>query len=83
MGRIKTDMVKRTTRKLLAAYSDKFAKSFTKNKEALGVLAEVRSKKLRNVIAGYASRLKTQEETAATNIRRRRTPSSGEDSYEN
>ncbi|MBW2964823.1 30S ribosomal protein S17e [Candidatus Woesearchaeota archaeon] len=65
MGRIKTDMVKRTTIKLVKTYPDKFSKKFDKNKEALAGLAEIRSKKLRNVIAGYAVRLKQQEEKLA------------------
>ena len=65
MGRIKTDMVKRTTVKALNAYPDRFSKNFQKNKEALKELAEIRSKKLRNVIAGYAVRLKRQEEELA------------------
>ena len=72
MGRIKTDMVKRTTVKLVTAYPDKFSKSFENNKKAIAPLAEVRSKKLRNVIAGYAVRLKSREEQEALNIRRRR-----------
>ncbi len=58
MGRIKTDMVKRTARKLVKLYPDKFSKDFNKNKLALKDLAEIRSKKLRNVLAGYAVRLK-------------------------
>jgi small subunit ribosomal protein S17e len=61
MGRIKTDMVKRTTGKVVENYSSRFSKSFEKNKQSLNELAEVRSKKLRNVIAGYAVRLKKRE----------------------
>jgi len=71
MGRIKTDMVKRTTAKLVKAYPDKFSKKFDKNKEALKELAEIRSKKLRNVIAGYAVRLKQREEELAPKARKR------------
>jgi len=61
MGRIKTDVVKRNTAKLIKAHPTKFSKNFERNKESLNELAEVRSKKLRNVIAGYAVRLKKQE----------------------
>jgi len=60
MGRIKTDMVKRTASKIVKAYPNKFGKDFQRNKEALNEVAEVRSKKLRNVIAGYTVRLKKQ-----------------------
>jgi len=62
MGRIKTDKVKRVTSELVEAYPDKFYKEFAKNKEALVGLAEIRSKKLRNFIAGYASRLKSRRD---------------------
>lgn len=43
-------------------HSDKLTKNFDKNKLSLANLAEIRSKKLRNVIAGYTVRLKQQEE---------------------
>ena len=72
MGRIKTDMVKRTTRKLVKGNPTKFSKNFTKNKEALKDLAEVRSKKLRNIIAGYAVRLKRQEEDSSFGVRKKK-----------
>lgn len=68
MGRIKTDMVKRNTIKLVKANPKKFSKSFEKNKESLKDLAEIRSKKLRNIIAGYSVRLKRQEEELASGV---------------
>lgn len=58
MGRIKTQFVKRTTKKLLADYPEKFSDSYEHNKEALRQLLEVESPKIRNVIAGYLTRLK-------------------------
>lgn len=60
MGRIKTTLVKRTAKKLFANHQDELHKDFNKNKEALKNLVEVSSKKLRNVIAGYVTRLKRQ-----------------------
>ncbi len=78
MGRIKTDMVKRTSAKLIKTYPDKFSKSFEKNKLALAELADIRSKKLRNIIAGQAVRLKTQGEDAVPRVRKKTfTPSTG------
>jgi small subunit ribosomal protein S17e len=71
MGRIKTDMVKRTTTKLVTAYADKFSKNFDRNKLALKETAEVRSKKLRNILAGYAVRLKKREGQAAPRPQRK------------
>lgn len=57
MGRIKTAKIKRITFKLIKEYSDKLKKNFGENKKAVNEILEVRSKKLRNVIAGYATRL--------------------------
>lgn len=77
MGRIKTDMVKRTAKKLVKTYPDKFSKDFNKNKEALKDLAEIRSKKLRNVLAGYAVRLKVLGDELRPKARKKTfTPSS-------
>ena len=73
MGRIKTDMVKRTTGKILKAHPKDFSRNFEKNKESLKDLVEIRSKKLRNVIAGYAVRLKKQEESGPV-IRKKKYP---------
>jgi small subunit ribosomal protein S17e len=72
MGRIKTDMVKRTTVKLMKAHPEKFTKNFEKNKEALKDLAEIRSKKLRNVIAGYSVRLKQQGDELSPRTRKKK-----------
>ncbi|MBT4540142.1 30S ribosomal protein S17e [Candidatus Woesearchaeota archaeon] len=57
MGRIKTTLVKRTGSKLFKENEDKFSNDFAENKLAVDELAEIQSKKLRNVIAGYVTRL--------------------------
>ncbi len=62
MGRIKTVLVKRTTLKLLEKNPQKFGKDFERNKASVSELSDCRSKKLRNVIAGYAVRLKRKED---------------------
>jgi len=56
MGRIKSALIKRTARKLIAEKSDLFESGFDKNKKVLG--KSMPSKRLRNKIAGYISRLK-------------------------
>lgn len=61
MGRIKTVLVKRTALKLFRQHKAKFKKDFSKNKKIVEELAEIPSKKLRNVIAGYLTRLTKQE----------------------
>lgn len=61
MGRIKTTYLKRKTKELLALHGDKFTPDFTENKKLTTQLTQLSSKKLRNVIAGYLTRLKKKE----------------------
>lgn len=56
MGRIKTTLVKRTARELVDKSPETFNEDFGNNKKALG--STMPSKRLRNMIAGYASRIK-------------------------
>ena len=56
MGRIKTTLVKRTSKELLAKTPDSFSADFEQNKKALG--HTMPSKPLKNKIAGYIARLK-------------------------
>ncbi len=57
MGRIKTTLIKRNTKKLVKDHGDKLSQDFTANKKAIAGVAIITSKKLRNIIAGYAARL--------------------------
>ena len=61
MGRIKTQLIKRTTTELLEEHGEAFTESFEENKKAVSQYLDVSSKKIRNVIAGYAARLKRSE----------------------
>lgn len=56
MGRIKTKPVKRASRKLVEKAPELFTGDFDHNKKVLG--SNMPSKKVRNMIAGYISRLK-------------------------
>lgn len=47
------DRVRRISTELLTRYPDKFAADFEQNKKLINELATVRSKVLRNTIAGY------------------------------
>ncbi|MFH1132935.1 MAG: 30S ribosomal protein S17e [Nanoarchaeota archaeon] len=58
MGRIKTKRVKRVSLKLIAEHLEEFSEDFAKNKAMLNRLVIIRSPKVRNVIAGYLTRLK-------------------------
>ena len=62
MGRIKTTLVKRRTKELLKIHGGSFTEDFTQNKEITNRHAEIKSKKLRNVVAGYMTRLKRKEQ---------------------
>lgn len=58
MGRIKTQLAKSVTHKLIQENGDQFSKDFAKNKELVSEFTDVESKKIRNVIAGYITRMK-------------------------
>ena len=61
MGRIKTKLIKRTVNKLIKDYGDKFSDNFDNNKKAIFDVLEVESKKLRNIVAGYITKLMKRE----------------------
>ena len=57
MGRIKTRKVKAITQDLLEEHREQFGTDFDANKLKVAELTGVKSKKLRNIIAGYTTRL--------------------------
>ncbi len=57
MGKVRTSVVKRTARKLLELYPDEVSDDFEANKELVKKYVYVKSKKLRNQIAGYLTHL--------------------------
>jgi small subunit ribosomal protein S17e len=61
MGRIKTTMIKNIGEKLYKEHKDEFTTDFEKNKEIVKKYVGIPSKKLRNIVAGYITRLKKQE----------------------
>ncbi len=61
MGRIKSTLIKRTSRQLLEQSDESFGKTFEENKKALG--RTLSSKKMRNKIAGYVARIKKNRKT--------------------
>ena len=70
MGRIKSVGVKRITKLLVKDHPGEFTEDFTKNKTVLDRYTSIYSRKVRNVIAGYASRLVKQSKS---NKQKRRT----------
>ena len=66
MGRIKTTFVKTIGKNLFEKHADDFFDDFTKNKEVVNKLIEMKSKKLKNIVTGYVTSLKKQQLQHAT-----------------
>jgi len=61
MGRIKTKLTKALTNEVFGKYKEEFTTDFDENKKIIDSVQRGASKKLRNVVAGYTTRLKKQE----------------------
>jgi small subunit ribosomal protein S17e len=57
MGRIKTKLIKGVTNKLVEKHRQDFKQNFNENKKLVSKFADISSTKIRNVIAGYVTRL--------------------------
>ena len=70
LGKVRTDTVKRTSRELIRRYPERFTGEFESDKQAVNDLVITQSKRLRNRIAGYVTRLKVveAERIAATQV---------------
>ncbi len=53
MGRIKSVPVKNLGDEMIEKHGKKFTVDFDKNKKVLGEVKKIKSKKTRNVVAGY------------------------------
>lgn len=62
MGRIKTKFVKRISRAIYKDNSGECAPNFEKNKDTVMKLTDVKSKKIRNIVAGYLARLSKMQQ---------------------
>ena len=57
MGRIKSNLVKRVSRKLIMKNKDKFSANFDENKPGVQEMLPKANKRMRNNISGYIARL--------------------------
>ena len=57
MGRIRNKQIKRSAKELIHSGRERFSDNFEDNKKAVMEAAEIQSKKLRNVLAGYITHL--------------------------
>jgi ribosomal protein S17E len=62
MGRIKTKLVKRLTKEMMEVASDEMTEDFYANKTIVNKYLDAKSKKMTNLISGYATRLKKAQE---------------------
>ncbi len=57
MGKVRPEKVKKIARELVSRYPNQFTTDFENNKKLLESLVTIYSTKLRNLIAGYITRL--------------------------
>lgn len=57
MGKVRPEKVKKIARELVKRYPNQFTTDFENNKKLLESLVTIYSTKLRNLIAGYITRL--------------------------
>jgi small subunit ribosomal protein S17e len=62
LGKVRVDIVKKTARKLMESYPDKFTMDFEENKQMVAQLLDSSTKWMRNRISGYVTTLKKIEE---------------------
>lgn len=60
MGNIRSQKIKRTAKELVAKYHQHLSTDFEKNKILVNKLTNVMSKRMRNRIAGYVTRIMVQ-----------------------
>ncbi len=61
MGRIKTQLSKRVTQELMQKHGDAFSTDFEENKKLVKDYTTVSSRRIKNTVAGYVTRLKRQK----------------------
>ena len=62
MGKIRTGQTKRLSRQLLVQYGPHFSGEFEHNKQILQQIVDLKTKRNRNLVAGYITRLVRQRE---------------------
>jgi small subunit ribosomal protein S17e len=56
MGRIKSIAIKILAEDLVKNHGKRFSGDFEKNKEILGEIKKIKSKRIRNILAGYITK---------------------------
>ena len=66
MGKVRPEAVKKIAREVIKRYPDRFTTDFEENKKNLEPILEIPSTRLRNLIAGYVTRLVAISKAAET-----------------
>ena len=66
VGKVRIAAVKKVARELVERYPDKFTTNYDSNKTVLADLVDAKTKRLRNRVVGYVTRLKIVEERRAS-----------------
>lgn len=69
MGRIKTQLIKRISKKLVAEHKQDLKKDFDENKQSVAKYLDATSKKMRNIISGYVTRMMKAGERRRRSVR--------------
>ncbi|MBW2989253.1 30S ribosomal protein S17e [Candidatus Woesearchaeota archaeon] len=62
MGRIKLQLIKRTSKKLMEKHKGEFKEDCNENKKLVSQFTNVSNKKLRNIVAGHITKLMKKKE---------------------
>lgn len=57
MGRIKTSRIKRVTEEVIERFGNELTNDYSKNKVIINNHLITQSKKIKNIVAGYATRI--------------------------
>ncbi len=57
MGKVRIEIVKRASKELMSRYPERFTANFEENKQFLKEIGFTLSKRLRNRVAGYITRM--------------------------
>jgi small subunit ribosomal protein S17e len=63
MGKVRPDFIKRISRELIEREPKLYSNKFEENKQILNQIADIKTKRLRNRIAGYITSLVKLKET--------------------
>jgi small subunit ribosomal protein S17e len=61
VGKVRIASVKKVARELIEQYPDRFSTNYESNKTAMADVVDAKTKRLRNRIVGYVTRLKIVE----------------------